>query len=175
MKAMVIFIEKKQNNVFFCFWLLDFSIFFSQWKSPWLSYEVAFISALWMVSSESWKRLYLSELICTRLYFVLEWKTQHDGWFQLIHICQIARIESWSFHSNLKKNSFIITNLIFLNTNQYQFTWVPFYLFKFQSDVTINEKVNKLKLCLNLKYLAIKSFSLTTYLSYHKILVCPQL
>ena len=45
----------------FGFWLLCFSkkhcFVFSQWKSPWLSYEVAFISALWRVSSESWKKL----------------------------------------------------------------------------------------------------------------------
>ena len=34
---------------------------FSQWKSAWLSYEVSFISALGMDSSESWKRLHSSE------------------------------------------------------------------------------------------------------------------
>ena len=31
---------------------------FSRWKSAWLSYEVSFISALWMVSLESWTRLH---------------------------------------------------------------------------------------------------------------------
>ena len=51
----------------FCFFVCGYWVFqkeiifvFSQWKSQWLSYEVAFISALWMVSSESWKRLYLN-------------------------------------------------------------------------------------------------------------------
>ena len=34
------------------------SIYFSKWKSAWLSYEVLFISAPWMVSSESRKRLH---------------------------------------------------------------------------------------------------------------------
>ena len=29
------------------------------------------------------------------------------------------------------------------NTNGYQFTWVPFYLFKFQSDVTIRKWKDK--------------------------------
>ena len=33
---------------------------FSQWKSPWLLYEVSFISALGMVSSESWKKDFIS-------------------------------------------------------------------------------------------------------------------
>ena len=50
-----------KNYLFFVFCFLLFQIFFfvsAQWKSAWLSYEVSFISALGMVSSESWKRLY---------------------------------------------------------------------------------------------------------------------
>ena len=39
----------------FFFWDFFFS---SQWKDQRLSYEVSFISELWMVSSESWKRLH---------------------------------------------------------------------------------------------------------------------
>ena len=42
----------------FCKNILRIGGVFFKWKSPWLSYEVAFISALRMVSSESWKRLY---------------------------------------------------------------------------------------------------------------------
>ena len=47
------------ENAFFVFlffghWVFQF---FSQWKSAWLSYEVSFISALWIVSSEYWKSL----------------------------------------------------------------------------------------------------------------------
>ena len=44
----------------FCFVIGFFKkdFFFSPWTSPWLSYEVSFISALWIVSSGSWKRLY---------------------------------------------------------------------------------------------------------------------
>ena len=43
----------------FCYWGFSKNFFFvfSQWKSPWISYKVDFISALWMVSSESWKSL----------------------------------------------------------------------------------------------------------------------
>ena len=52
---------------------------FSQWKSPWLPSEIALITALWMVSSESWK--YLPKLIYldykkTDQWF-LQWNTNH--------------------------------------------------------------------------------------------------
>ena len=45
-------------------WIFDFlhwKIFVfasSQWQQAARSYEISFISAIWMVSSESWKRLY---------------------------------------------------------------------------------------------------------------------
>ena len=52
-----------KNSVF---WVGHFDFFFlnsdffasSPWKSTWLSYKVSFTSALWMVSSESWKILH---------------------------------------------------------------------------------------------------------------------
>ena len=42
-----------ENDIFWGgYWIFQkkciYMFFFSQWKSPWLSYEVAFISALWM-------------------------------------------------------------------------------------------------------------------------------
>ena len=46
-----------ENDIFFGFWLLIIGVFK---KLPWLSYKISFISALWMVSSESWKRLHLN-------------------------------------------------------------------------------------------------------------------
>ena len=70
-----------ENDAFvFCFWLWGFSkkfcFVFSQWKSPWLLYEVAFISALFMVSLESWKRLHSNSFAhdCIYKYTV---RTQH--------------------------------------------------------------------------------------------------
>ena len=53
---------------FFCYLFQDIGFFkrkFSQWKSPWLSYEVTFISAVWIFFRILKKAL--SELICTRL------------------------------------------------------------------------------------------------------------
>ena len=68
MKAFGVFIERKQNNFFFeqpnnqkqkqnvifrAPPILNIFFVFSQLKDQRLSYEVAFIFALWMVSSES--------------------------------------------------------------------------------------------------------------------------
>ena len=63
MKAFSRFIDKTQMRFF---WVGPFEFLFqekkkfasSQWKQAARLYEVTFISALWMVSSESWKRLH---------------------------------------------------------------------------------------------------------------------
>ena len=48
-----------ENDIF---WFVVIGVFkkklFSEWKSVWLSYDVSFISALWMVSSDLLKRLH---------------------------------------------------------------------------------------------------------------------
>ena len=75
-----------ENDFCLVFWFLVFGywvdqnfffFFFSQWKDQRLSYEVAFISALWMVSSESWKRLY-------------------PNWYA--HDCNCQKLIIWSYH-----------------------------------------------------------------------------
>ena len=47
-----------KSQVYFELAILNLFLVFSQWKLAWLSYEVSFISALGIVSLESWKRLH---------------------------------------------------------------------------------------------------------------------
>jgi hypothetical protein len=42
--------------LFLAIWFFKFCFVFPIERSAWLSYEVSFITALWIVSSESWKR-----------------------------------------------------------------------------------------------------------------------
>ena len=67
--AFLIFFLLYLNVGHFAFAFAFFAL--SQWKKAAHSYEVSFISGIWMVSSESWKRLHPNYLICTQLYIII--------------------------------------------------------------------------------------------------------
>ena len=57
-----------QSAILIFFFFFFYVFFFSNDKNLGFNVRQHFFSALWMVSSESWKSQRLSELICTRLY-----------------------------------------------------------------------------------------------------------